>query len=470
MALLFPTINIAQQAENDALIKYLFRDFQGDKPGASFAVIKNNEIIAQGNYGLAEVEKKIPTSAKTNYRIASVSKQFTAAAIQMLVERKQLKYKTKLSKIFSAFPAYGKDITLHHLLTHRAGLIEYGNFLEEGRTEQILDAEILQTLMKQEGTLFPPNSKYKYSNSGYAVLAETVAKVSGMSFKKFVESQIFAPLDMKNSKVFLAEEAIPNRAYGYSVGDTSIVQKDQNLSSAVQGDGGIYMSVADYFKWDQALYEERILTDFAKQVAFTAYHEDGATMEEGYGYGWRVRYEKERKILEHGGASTGFGSYVIRVPRSQLSIVIFTNRSRVGSELPTMARALLSVYSDGFFTMPIEVMIQKELEGKGWGSAEKLYQEIKLESDKYDISESSLYSLGLNYLRKNQLDTAEKLFRLSLVEYPDFYGGYYGMANVNLHRDDSARALIYFYKTVELAPVEQQGIINFAQQKIKELE
>jgi CubicO group peptidase (beta-lactamase class C family) len=455
-------------SEERELIDFLFSDYNGDQPGASVMVIKDQQIAWKHSYGLANINEDLSATEYTNYRIASVTKQFTAFAVLMLIHEGKLDYETTLNQIFPEFPDYGSTINIHHLLCHRSGLVHYGQFIKEGREEQILDPEILKGLLSTDSTKFEPGSKYSYSNTGYAVLAMVVEKVSGMSFPDFMEKKIFDPLGMKDAMVYEKDQHIKNRAYGYIVTDSSITLKDQNLSSAVMGDGGIYCSVEDYFKWDQALYTDKLIPYKMYKEAFYAQEAQGRTSEAGYGYGWKIAYRDSLKILYHGGSSVGFGSFVYRIPEENLSVVIFTNRSRTGYGISDGAKALASIFSNYKLKMPIEVVMRREIEQNGVEAALKLYQEQKNSTD-YHSSKEALFYLGVGYLNGDKYAIATSLFEQLIEEYPAYYGGYYGLGYTYKSEGRTDEAIANFKKVTELDSKDIKRIIEVSQQEIEKL-
>src|SRR5690606_16771362 len=147
----------------------------------------------QKNYGLANLEEKIPVTPQTNFRLASVTKQFTAASILLLSEGGKLSFDDNLQKIFPELPEYGKKIKLRNLVNHTSGLIDYEDLIPDTVTIQVMDADVLKMMMEQDTTYFEPGSKYQYSNSAYAVLAMVVEKISAISFPEFLKKNIFDP-------------------------------------------------------------------------------------------------------------------------------------------------------------------------------------------------------------------------------------------------------------------------------------
>jgi len=305
----------------DRFADRLFRDYTGQRvPGAAVMIIDHGGIIFQKGYGMADLERQIPVSSATNFRLASVSKQFTAMAIMKLVEAGKLTYAKTLTNIFPEFPEYGDKITIEFLLQHRSGLIDYEDLIPDTATVQVRDRDVLRMMMSIDSTYFSPGTEYRYSNSGYAVLAMIVEKITGKRYAKFLEDEIFHPLGMLNTVAY--EEGIstvPNRAFGYHVETGSVRFSDQSITSAVLGDGGIYSSLEDLFKWDQALYTEKLVSSESLERAFTPALEN-------YGFGWRIDEYKGHRRLHHTGSTCGFRNVIQRFPDDQFTVIILTNR------------------------------------------------------------------------------------------------------------------------------------------------
>ncbi len=309
-------------------VDQLFSIYIGnDVPGAALVIIKNGQPVLKKTYGLAEVEKKIPVKSRTNFRLASFSKQFTAMCIMMLQEQHKLSYDQNLTAIFPDFPEYGKTITICHLLNHTSGLIDYESLIPDTATIQVLDKDVLQMMMELDSTYFPPGTNYRYSNSGYAVLAMIVEKISGQTFAQFLSDNIFKPIDMRNTIAYeKGISEVNHRAYGYANKDGKLVFKDQSLTSAVLGDGGIYSSIDDLFQWDQALYTEKLVRfETLKQATTPSILQDSTKLD--YGFGWRIDKYRGLNRMHHTGQSCGFATIIQRYPEQKFSIIILTNRN-----------------------------------------------------------------------------------------------------------------------------------------------
>jgi CubicO group peptidase (beta-lactamase class C family) len=305
----------------------LFQDFnQAGSPGASVMIIKGGKVMLAKGYGLANVEERIPCGTNTNFRLASVTKQFTAMAVMILAERRKLSLDERLTDFFPEFPPYGRQITLRHLLTHTSGLIDYEDVIPKGTEIPVLDRDVLRLLMRQDKTYFPPGTKYRYSNSAYALLALVVETRSGNTFARFLQENIFRPLKLNHTLAYeQGLSVVPNRAYGYSPDASGFKRTDQSLTSSVLGDGGIYSSVADLCRWDQALYTDKLVSRKMLKLAFTP----GPATDQpdtDYGFGWYIGQYRGLREIWHRGSTVGFTTRLARFPEKKLTVIILTNR------------------------------------------------------------------------------------------------------------------------------------------------
>jgi len=312
-------INIKQSIDN------LFAEFTDAAPGASITVVKSGEVLYQKGFGLANLDSQTKIEPKTNFRLASITKQFTALSILLLEEENKLSLNDPLHKFFPEFPSYGTEITIKNILQHTAGFPAYEDHLPDTLSIQLKDKDVLEILMKQDSTFFPPGTMHRYSNSGYAVLALIIEKVSGKSFAEFLHDRIFTPLGMNNSVAFeKGISEINNRAFGYAKTDSGFVFADQSLTSAVLGDGGIYSSVIDLIKWNSSfenatlLRKESINRIFEKTIL-----QNGEIAD--YGLGWRLDPYNNHIRHYHTGGTSGFSNIYMKLPQLELIIIILIN-------------------------------------------------------------------------------------------------------------------------------------------------
>ncbi|MBI2427538.1 MAG: beta-lactamase family protein [Ignavibacteriales bacterium] len=326
-------------------------------PGASVLVVKNDSVVFKKAYGYADVTDKRAVTTTTNFRLASITKQFTAMSVILLAERGQLSFDDPITKFFPDFPSYGKEITVRHLLTHTSGLVDYESLIPDSQTVQVLDADCLTLMYDIDSLYFPVGTKYQYSNTGYALLALIVEKVSGKRFADFLKENIFTPVGMATTVAFEnGISIVPNRAYGHSRTDTvppfesrqernpksgSWIQTDQSNTSAVLGDGGIYSNVEEMAAWISALWNFKLIPQQTQQLAWSsAVLNDGTAID--YGMGWHIETYNGIRHPHHGGSTRGFRNHILVFPDQKLMLIILTNRNE-GDPI-TQAHAIADIY------------------------------------------------------------------------------------------------------------------------------
>jgi CubicO group peptidase (beta-lactamase class C family) len=293
--------------------------------GACVMAIDYGKLVFEHAAGLADIEGKTPCTPATNFRMASVSKQFTATAIMLLVDRGKLSLEDPLTKFFPGFPEYGKRITVKHLLTHTSGLPEYEKLIPVGTTLQLDDLDVLHLLMGTKLPLFSPGEKFEYSNSGYAMLGLIVEVVAEKPFHEFMASDVFRPLGMNESVLYqLGLNEVPHRAFGHEQRDGKWVRSDQSLTSAIRGDGAVYTSLRDYRKWLAGIDDRKLLKGSSYDAMFTSQvltDRHGAC----YGFGWFIDEYRGEPRIYHNGETHGFRECVQRFPKRRAAIVFQLN-------------------------------------------------------------------------------------------------------------------------------------------------
>ena len=305
-------------------VDMLFASYAGQQPGASIAVVKNGAIVFERSYGLANVETGERAASHTNYRLASVTKPFTATAISILADRGSLSLEDPVARYLPELAHKAPDVTLRHLLMHTSGLPEYEKLLPKDDPTQIVDRDVLALLVKRPLAL-TPGTRYRYNNTGYALLALVVERVAKVSYAEFLRKNIFGPLGMTTSLVYDPLAKIPHRALGYSGSPDQLGPADQNRTSAVLGDGGVYSSVHDLARWVDSLDRSTLLAPRRLAEATSALV---ATDEPAikYGLGWRISQQRGEKVVFHTGTTSGFKNALVWVPSRKLGVIILTNR------------------------------------------------------------------------------------------------------------------------------------------------
>ena len=328
--------------DRQAAIERLMQPYDGDVPGASLLVLKGGKAVVRRGFGRSDLARGTEAGPATNYRLASVTKPFTAAAVLLLAQDGKLSIDDPLRRWLPSLPGAADGITVRQLLDHTSGLPDYEDLMSKPYEGQILDAGVLalleQRLAQPDPFYFPPGSAYRYSNSGYALLALVVERASGMPFADYLRTRIFEPLGMHDTHARVeGGPQIAHRAWGYSAAGDGWERTDQNAYSAVLGDGGIYSNVDDLARWNAALDDDRLFSAGTRALAFGKQVQVAVEPEATYyGFGWRVTEDGDRQW--HNGESVGFRNAFVRWPKQRLTVIVLSNRND-----PTPYRTALDI-------------------------------------------------------------------------------------------------------------------------------
>jgi CubicO group peptidase (beta-lactamase class C family) len=296
-------------------------------PGAAVLIAKDGKIVYKKGFGYADVENKEKVSPETKFRIGSVTKQFTAAAILKLQEENRLNVTDKLSKYFPDFPR-GEEVTIHHLLTHTSGIHSYTNKEEfyNKVTAPVTNEDLLK-FFKNDPYDFSPGEEYRYNNSGFFLLGYIIEKVSGKSYSQYLKDTFFDPLQMSNTGVHTSALKLKNEAKGYTKSGGKYEKALNWDMSWAGGAGALYSTVEDLYKWNEALFNGKVLKEENLAAAFTSVKlNNGKTPPDGeYGYGIAMRPYRDLLTIQHSGGLHGFVSQLTRFPKENLTVAILTN-------------------------------------------------------------------------------------------------------------------------------------------------
>ena len=301
-------------------------------PGLAIGIYHRGHILLSKGYGLANVELSVPVRPETVFQSGSVGKQFTAAAIMMLVEERKLSLDDSITKYFPDSPPIWSRIRIKNLLSHTSGLSEYESDERTGPKGDFylrLDFTDDELLKKIEALPieWPVGEKWDYRNTNYLLLGLIIAKVSGKPYAEYLNERIFKPLGMTSTRLISERDIIANRAAGYEFEDGQL--KNQEWVSPTfnrTADGALYFNVLDLAKWDEALYATRLLTRSSLDRIWAVYPlNDGTPNWAGYGFGWFIGRQKGHHTVWHSGAWQGFTCVIARYPEDSLSVVVLTN-------------------------------------------------------------------------------------------------------------------------------------------------
>ncbi len=288
-------------------------------------IAQYGKVLYKGAFGYADLSRKDTLTEATSFQLASVSKQFTAVAVMKLKEMGKLHYDDDVKKYLPDFPYEG--VTVRQLLCHRSGLPNYMYFCDDyikDRKTFINNGHVIRLLAQHKpNPYFTPNRRFMYSNTGYCLLASITEKVSGKPFPQFMEEQVFKPLGMNHTRVFTDEASVSmlQVAKGYSGGRR---QYGASYQDGVVGDKNVYSTAEDLFKWDRALYTNRVVSQATLEEAFTPASPELKV--QNYGYGWRLRTTSGGDpIIFHGGWWHGYKSYFMRNRKDQSTVIVLSN-------------------------------------------------------------------------------------------------------------------------------------------------
>jgi CubicO group peptidase (beta-lactamase class C family) len=315
----------------DALVQEALR--QPGAVGLSVAVARGAEFVLEHGYGFADLEFTVPANEETQFRIGSVTKQFTAAGILKLAERGKLSLDDPLSRFLPDYPTHGHEVTLRHLLTHTGGI---HNYTDLGASWELIQArelpdEELVALWKDLPLDFEPGSKWSYSNSGYYLLGMVIAKIAGKSYADFLREEFFDPLRLTRTRYDSNAEVLLNRAQGYGFENDKFVN-DRPLGMSQPGAAGALISTAgDLVRWQQALVGGRVVS-LASYEEMTLPYLLTNGRETKYGMGLQLDMQLGQPCVWHGGGIHGFNSVLFYFPGAKLHVAVISNSERLPAE------------------------------------------------------------------------------------------------------------------------------------------
>ncbi|HEV3470362.1 MAG TPA: serine hydrolase [Pyrinomonadaceae bacterium] len=348
--------------------------------GAALVAREGRVILSQG-YGMANYELDVPNTPQTKFRLGSLTKQFTAAAVLLLQERGKLSVQDSVCKHVEGCPAAWQSVTVHHLLTHTSGIPSFTSFPEYRQTSRLPTTipDIIKRF-RDRPLEFAPGERFNYSNSGYVLLGHLVEKISGKSYEEFLRENFFVPAGMTRTGYDRNEEVLPGRASGYVLRDGRLYNADFIDMSIPHGAGALYSTVEDLYLWDQSLYGGKLLSAKSLEAMTTPFRV-------GYAYGVGVRPHWGSRSVAHGGGIEGFNTYLVRWDEPRTTVVVLSNIENVNtaSVATALAREALSDKIAVPATVRVEPAVLKTYEGRyeaDQATRPGLFLDVTAEGDK----------------------------------------------------------------------------------------
>ena len=420
----FGQIDNSKHINLENKIDAVFKDIKKTDPGVSIALLKNNEIIVQRNYGLANLEYQIPVTNKTVFHAASVSKQFTAFALLLLEKEGKLSLNDDIRKHIPEMHNFGKKITLRHLATHTSGIKDQHNItrLAGWNLDDIItNQQVLELIYKQKTLNFEPNKQFMYSNSGYTLLAEVIARVSKQSFSSFIKDRIFTPLKMNNSLfVDKTGQLVNNKAYSYYK-ENGVYRKDIYQNSSV-GASNLATTIDDLTKWS-INFSTFVIGDktIFKKMKMLEPLNNGKTY--GYGLGLFVNNYKGIPKTEHSGLDASYQAYIGWFEKQNMSVVFLSNNGDLNGG--RIIRKLTGLCLDEFAQQPknnskkltkkntivkTDLKALKNHEGFYWNAKDRFSRELRISNGYLNYVGGDGKLTKLNPVDKNEYEFKTKEF------------------------------------------------------------
>jgi CubicO group peptidase (beta-lactamase class C family) len=330
--------NAASQTSPDlARMEEVIQSYMSEKKFMGCVLVaRGSNVLLDKGYGFANLEWEIPNSPAAKFRLGSVTKQFTAASILLLQERGKLKVTDPVKKYMLDAPAAWDKITIFNLLTHSSGIPNFTSFPDYASQEPFdTTPEKLVARFRDKPLEFQPGEKMSYSNSGYVLLGYLIEKISGESYEKFVQENIFTPLGMKDSGYDSNSAIIPHRAAGYVPGPTGPTNAGFINMTVPLSAGALYSTTEDLLRWEQGLFGGKLLSSSSLQEMTTPFKND-------YAFGLQVHTVNGRKAIDHGGGIEGFNTTLAYYPDDKLTVIVLGNLNgsapqEIGSKLAAVA-------------------------------------------------------------------------------------------------------------------------------------
>ena len=456
------SISFAQN-KSQKIEELLSKYHEYDQFNGSALVADDGEVIFADGFGMANMEFDIPNAPDTKHRLGSITKQFTAALILQLVEQEKLELDQPISKYLPKYKGPAADkVTIHHLLTHSSGIPSYtsfpGFFVEYSR-DPYNPGEFVEIFA--DSTLqFMPGEKFSYNNSGYFLLGYIIEEVTGKPYEQVLQENILEPLNMEDTGYDHHATILKNRASGYEKNGKSYINAPYLDMSLPYAAGSLYSTVEDLYKWDRALYTNKILSEESKELMFSPHIKDG---DGDYGYGWMMtelpvaNTKDSVKTIAHGGGINGFNTLIARFPEENDLIVLLNNTG--GTKLQEMGMAINNILHNADYEMPkrsVAMTVLPVFEEQGAAAGLEKYKELKSD-DSYALDEAEMNRVGYRLLQKGKTKEAIEVFKINVEEFPDSWNVYDSLGEAYMNDGQKEKAIANYEKSIEMNPDNENG-------------
>jgi CubicO group peptidase (beta-lactamase class C family) len=432
---------------NDFLETY----HQYGKLNGAVLVADNKEILFKKGFGMADFDWQQPNTPQTRFRIASISKQFTALMILQLVEEGKLKLEDKISTFIAEYPKdKAEKITIHHLLSHTSGIVHYfPDFYQKFSKTQYTPEELMRLFWNID-LLFEPSTNYRYSSFGYVVLGVILEKVTGKNYETNLQERICKPLKMQNTGIDNDLNIISQKAKGYLASGNLVNCEYRNMST-VFATGQIYSTVEDLHLWHKALNTNQLLSEKYRNLLFTP-------NQNNYGYGWLMTSQelsKDKKVNTtwHTGGFNGFNAIILREENGYF-VTILANAEP--TEVENIAKGILQIVHKVPFELPKKSIAQtlaKTIENQGIEVGLTQYKQLQSTSpNDYDFAEGALIGLSEYFGMLKKTDIVLRLLEFNAEIYPNSSWTYSNLGSVYAQLGNEQKAVEYYEKTLALFP------------------
>ncbi len=332
--LLLAFVSVARADRVDDYVRAQMQ--QRHLPAVSVAIVRDGKVDKARGYGVADLEHNVRATERTVYRLASVSKQFTATAIMLLVQDGKLGLDDPIAKYLDGAPEAWSGVAVRDLLNHTAGVRTWDRVTDFTFRQNYTLAEFVQFFARFPLD-FAPRERWSYSNTGYALLGGIIEKVSGNSYADFLAERIFKPSGMTATSASPPDELVTNRAEGYLWADGRHRKAEPHRPAPTAPSGGVLSNVVDLAKWDLALHDMKFLPPAVLDQRWTPARLNNGGVTD-YGFGWRVDDARGHRLLSHSGSTPGFSTFFARYVEDRITVIILTNLNNGGA--PAMARTI----------------------------------------------------------------------------------------------------------------------------------